>query len=355
MMVTIGLCAFRKGRIWDAHQCLSDVCSGRVRELLAQGVSTGKFSDKTSEQEKAEKRRQIPYHMHINLDLLEATHLISAMLLEVPNMALSGDGSSGGRRRVISRQFRKNFDYYERQVFTSAMPEQTRDFVMCAATALMKGEWKKCADLLTRMEVWQLVPGEDSAANVKAMLIEKAKLEGLRTYLFAYSSYYDSLSLGQLCKMFEMEKNEVHSVTSKMMIGGELHASWDQPTESIVLRKVEPSNLQTLALQFSERAAALVEANERLLDVRAGSYGGYKDEWKGRPSSWQDRGDGHRRPYSGDNRSGGRSSGRGMGRGFGRGGRSGRGSSMRGGIGGGARGRSGGGLGGRTYRHDNRW
>lgn len=67
MMVNVGMCAFRLGRIHDAHQCLSDICSGRVRELLAQGVSSGRFNDKSAEQEKAEKRRQVPYHQHINL------------------------------------------------------------------------------------------------------------------------------------------------------------------------------------------------------------------------------------------------------------------------------------------------
>ena len=59
-MVTLGLAAFRLGKIWDAHQCLSDICSGRARELLAQGVSTGRFNDKTPDQEKAEKRRYVP-------------------------------------------------------------------------------------------------------------------------------------------------------------------------------------------------------------------------------------------------------------------------------------------------------
>jgi len=271
MMVNLGMAAFRLGKIWSAHQCLADVCSGRVRELLAQGVSTGRFSDKSTEQEKAEKRRQVPYHMHINLDLLEACHLISAMLLEVPNMAAAEER----RARVISRTFRKHHDIYDRQVFTGP-PEQTRDFVMRASKSLGKGDWKTCANYLTSMEIWKLVPGEKAEEKIQSILFEKIKLEGLRTYLFAFSSQYDSLSLTQLCGMFDMSKNEVHSVVSKMIINRELYASWDQPTETIVLRKVEPTSLQLMALQFADKAVNLVDANERLLDATSGSYG-YKD------------------------------------------------------------------------------
>lgn len=43
MMVTLGLCAFRKGMISDAHDCLRDVCSSRVKELLAQGIHINRF------------------------------------------------------------------------------------------------------------------------------------------------------------------------------------------------------------------------------------------------------------------------------------------------------------------------
>mmetsp|Transcript_40815 Transcript_40815/g.73574 ORF Transcript_40815/g.73574 Transcript_40815/m.73574 type:complete len:987 (-) Transcript_40815:491-3451(-) len=279
-MVTLGLAAFRLGKIWDAHQCLSDICSGRVRELLAQGVSTGRFSDKTPEQEKAEKRRQIPYHQHINLDLLEACHLISAMFLEVPNMAAQ-NVDENRRTRVQSRTFRKYHDIYNRQVFTGP-PEQTRDFVMTATKSLMKGDWNKCAELLNSLEVWDLFAGETVGAETKTMLTEKIKETGLRTYLLAFSSQYESLSHDQLCEMFEMGKNDVHSVVSKMMINRDLIASWDQPTGTIVMRKVEPSALQVLALQFAEKAASLVDANERLLDAKTGNYG-YKDgdNWRG--------------------------------------------------------------------------
>jgi translation initiation factor 3 subunit C len=287
MMVTLGMCAFRAGRINDSHQCLSDICSGRVRELLAQGMNTSRFNDKSAEQEKAEKRRLVPYHQHINLDLLEACHLISAMLLEVPNMAgnygIDGETGNHRRHRVISRTFRKFHDQYNHQVFTGP-PEQTRDFVMRAAKSLMKGDWKKCVTYLANLDVWALVPSDMTGVSAKdqiaTMLTNKIKLEGLRTYLYAFAAQYDSLSLSQLCGMFEMSKNEVHSVVSKMMINRDLYASWDQPTETIVLRKVEPSNLQILAYQFAEKTAALVEANERLLDAQHGNFG-YKDEhWK---------------------------------------------------------------------------
>ena len=350
MMVNVGMCAFREGRIYEAHQCLSDICSGRVRELLAQGIQRSFHGgDKTAEQEKAEKRRQVPYHQHINMDLLEACHLISAMLLEVPNMAEADAGSSRRYARTMSRNFRKLVDQYNHQVFTGP-PEQTRDFVLSASKALMRGDWATCVELVKNLDVWQLVPGDNAAKDIGDMLVGKIKVEALRTYLFAFSKQYESLSLSVLTEMFDMTKNEVHSIVSKMIINRELHATWDQPTETVVLRKSDPTPLQVLSLQLAEKTAHLVESNERLLDAQSGSHG-FKEDWKDgdEQGRWQNRGDRGGRGGGGGfrgNQGGGR--GRGGDGGRGRGGdRSGRG----GGRGGGFQSRGGGRGAGRGRRN----
>ena len=149
------------------------------------------------------------------------------------------------KKKIISRYFRRLLEYYDRQDFAGP-PENNRDHIIVASKALGKGDWQTCTKLLLSLPFWRLVADAD---NVKSLITTKIKEEGLRTYLFNFSSHYESLSLKQLSDIFELTTNTVHSIVSKMMINEELHASWDQPTNTILLHGSEPTHLQQLALQ----------------------------------------------------------------------------------------------------------
>ncbi len=52
-----------------------------------------------------------------------------------------------------------------------------------------------------------------------------------------------------------------------------LKASLDEPTETVVMHRTEPTKLQTLALQLSEKVTVLMDHTERIMQVKGGEMG----------------------------------------------------------------------------------
>ncbi|KAG0648224.1 Eukaryotic translation initiation factor 3 subunit C [Hyphodiscus hymeniophilus] len=290
-LVQVGLCAFRAGLVYEAQTTLQEICgSGRQKELLAQGVMIQRYNQVSPEQERLEKQRQLPFHMHINLELLECVYLTCSMLLEIPLLAQTGS-SPDIKKRVISKTYRRMLEYHERQIFTGP-PENTRDHVMQASKALAAGEWKKATEFIHSIKIWELMAKPDS---IKIMLSEQIQEEGLRTYLFTYAPYYDTLSVGTLSSMFELTDRKVAAIVSKMISHEELAAALDQVNSSIIFRKgVELSRLQSLALTLSDKASGLIESNERTLETRTQGTANAFERQGGRGGRGGNRGGGQR-------------------------------------------------------------
>ncbi|XP_025829104.1 eukaryotic translation initiation factor 3 subunit C [Agrilus planipennis] len=270
MMAHLGLCAFRHANIKDAHNCLVDLMmTGKPKELLAQGLLPQRQNERSKEQEKIEKQRQMPFHMHINLELLECVYLVSAMLIEIPYMAAH---EFDARRRMISKTFYQQLRSSERQSLVGP-PESMREHVVAAAKAMRNGHWAACNNYIINekmnAKVWDLFYQADA---VRSMLTRLIKEETLRTYLFTYSHVYDSISMTTLAEMFELSKAVVHSTISKMIINEELMASLDDPSQTVVMHRSEPSRLQSLALQLADKVNNFVDSNERILETKQGNF-----------------------------------------------------------------------------------
>merc|ERR1712100_56821 len=126
---------------------------GRVRELIAQGFNMNRFHDRTIEQEKIEKRRQLPYHMHFNLELLESIFLVCCIFIEVPKMT----GSKIHQSRIYSKSFTKLIDIYEQQTFNGPA-ENVRETLMSATSSLVCGDWRQALKLILSLESWEFLP-----------------------------------------------------------------------------------------------------------------------------------------------------------------------------------------------------
>lgn len=263
VVVQIGLAAFKKGLIQECQSTLLEIfASTRAKELLAQG--TQRFAYNAPEQELIEKRRLLPFHMHINLELVETAFLISSMLIEIPLLAsLETDED---KRKAISRPFRRLLEQADRQAFMGP-PESARDHIMQASKALQTGDWERAKELVLSIKIWSLL---DNTAQVKDILGRKIQEQGLRTYLFTYAPYYDSISLDLLAATFSLSKSRVTAMVSKMIWTEELVASLDQIDGVVVFYRVDQSRVQQLAQELATKAEHMLEQNERVLDQKLG-------------------------------------------------------------------------------------
>ncbi|RKP29909.1 hypothetical protein METBISCDRAFT_17502 [Metschnikowia bicuspidata] len=256
-LVQLGLGAFKLGHIEESHHILSEISnSQRLKELLGQGF-IGKY---TSQATAAEKQKLLPFHMHINLELLECVFMTASLLIEIPALAASVASSTKDQKRKGGvRSFKSKLDFHEKQYFTGP-PESIKDHLIYASKYLQKGNWAKAYDLVALIKIWTLFPDSEL---LLLMLKKQLQIEALRTYIFAYKSIFTKLSVAKLTTTFQLDAGEVAGIVERMLAADEFQGSLEENYVNFATDAPQRSKLQELAIIMNEKVGLLNEKNEK--------------------------------------------------------------------------------------------
>lgn len=266
----LGICAFELGHFDEAFTFLSDLfAGGRTKELLAQGLTQSRFNDRSAEQEKIDRRRQLPHHLHINLDLLESIFLVCTMLLEVSELLNSKKATSH------SRYFLRIVDYYNRQLFMGPA-DNARDTILAATKLLLVGDYERASQLLLDLPAWGALA--ESRSRVLEILDERLKAEAIRVFLQQFAEQYASVSVSVLAEMVSLTETKVGSAVSSTIASEDVSAVFDDAARSLQLSHYQHTKLQSAASTFVEKVLILLDANERALDRHVGTENTVHDD-----------------------------------------------------------------------------
>lgn len=258
-LVQLGLSAFRSGAIEESHKILNEVVnSQRAKELLGQGFTTKYPNQATT----AERQKLLPFHQHINLELLECVYSTCSLLIEIPALAAASHSAKDSKRKANIKSFKSKLEFHERQFFTGP-PESIKDHIVHASIALHKGNWAKAYQLLSSIKIWRLLPDYD---DLLSMMKNQLQIEGLRTYVFTFRSVYSKLSINKLSQIFELTPEAIVEVLEKMIDSNDITGSFDEESKQFInFSSSEPqrTRLQELAIVMKEKIGVLSEKNEK--------------------------------------------------------------------------------------------
>ncbi|CAF3477412.1 unnamed protein product [Rotaria sp. Silwood1] len=248
-MVQLGLCAFRFGEIHQAYQILMNLQpANRMKELLGQDINIRNNSEMNKQQ------YLLPFHMHINVQLIECIYLISAMFIEISSID----------KQSMSKHFHIVMNQGEKQLIFESM-ETMREHIIATSHALKIGDWNRCINCLINnkmnKQIWSLMP---QGTKVFEMLINKIKEESLRIYLITNTMMFDSISIPNLADMFELSIKQVHEIICKMIINEELMASVEDSNQFLILNSNRWSRIQSLSVELMDKTLRLYEQNQKL-------------------------------------------------------------------------------------------
>ncbi|KAL4505966.1 hypothetical protein ABPG72_013727 [Tetrahymena utriculariae] len=258
VLAQLGLAYFRQGNFTEAFIFLNDLCSysTKIKELI--GQSHLRYSSQS------DKRKVLPQHQHINVEMIEIVNFICSMLIEAPIMVQETHS-----KNVQARNYRRLLDSYSKSHYISP-PEQNRDLIYYATKELQKGSWKACYDYLTKMTVWRYMTNlQQTLEN----LMLRIKEQSFKSYLFQFKNTFDNLNLNNLVEKFQLDAQSIKSTTFKMVSAQEINARIHTIENQlyIIFEHSDRTSLQGLSNKLIETVNQSQIHNQRILDKKIGT------------------------------------------------------------------------------------
>lgn len=264
VVVQLGLCAFKSSLIEECHEVLNELLSSsHLREILGQqslqrllhqqstAGSTGVSTTTTTTSNSLIATEQcLPFHKHINLDLVDVVFMTCSLILEIPQMTAFYSGIKIKKTPYNAKSVRRILEHFDKQNYQPPA-ETSRDFILYAAKAMQTGEWMKCYDYLLKIKAWnQLANNEEIMANLQ----QRIKIESLKTYLFTYKRFYSTITVSKLSEKFELSSETIVDEIPKLIKQFELTSiKLNDSNEFITLEKTdEITKLEEIAIKLNK-------------------------------------------------------------------------------------------------------
>ena len=270
-VVQIGLSAFRLGHFDECNSSLCDVAQNpKLRESLAQGQSNySRLQEKTLEEELEEKKRYVPPHLQVNLELLDCVFMVTSMMLEIVNIS---ENKFIIHKKVISRNYRKLIEQYD-QKGIQFVSQSYRDFIVEASRNLHHNKWQAAYKSLSSIKLINKL-SEFQNGSLKQALQQKLKETSLKIYLIESQNTYASFSLPNIETQFEISKSDTLKQVSKLILNGSITAQIDHSTHSLIVENrnsvinvSERKEMEHLQYDNLDKIKQMVEANERCMEL----------------------------------------------------------------------------------------
>ncbi|CDH15844.1 probable Eukaryotic translation initiation factor 3 subunit C [Zygosaccharomyces bailii ISA1307] len=260
VVVQLGLAAFKLCLIEDCHQVLNELlASSHLREILGQ-QTLQRISANVGSSSTADEREQLclPYHKHINLDLIDLVFMTCSLLIEVPQMTAFYSGIKVKRVPYSQKSIRRALEHYDKSSFQGP-PESLRDHVLHAAKSMQKGNWAKSIEFLRSVPTWSLLPNADYVLD---NLAERVQVESLKTYFFTYKRFYSNISIERFSELFNLPEARVLEVLESVINEYDINAKLNEEKTFVTVEKGEEiTKLEEVALKLNKEVKI---AKERL-------------------------------------------------------------------------------------------